>query len=213
MAKLDLRKELKELYQPTSKQFAILEVPPMNFLMLDGCGDPNTSDEFQGAMMALYGMSFTVKFASKLQLGVDYAVMAIEGLWWTEGTQDLDWEDKSGWHWTLMMMQPGHITASLVEQAWKDMQRKRPSPALDRVRFERFAEGLSVQIMYVGPYANEGPTIARMHEFIAQKGYAPSGKHHEIYLGDPRRTAPEKLKTVLRQPIKVGQPAKVYRQP
>lgn len=201
MTKLDLRKELKGLYQPTGKQFTVLEVPPMNFLMVDGQWDPNTSDEFQGAMMALYGTSFTVKFASKLQLGIDYTVTAVEGLWWTQGAQALDCEDKSGWRWTLMMMQPAHITASIVEQAWKDMQRKRPSPALDRIRFERFAEGLSVQIMYVGPYADEGPTIARMHEFIAQNGYEPAGKHHEIYLGDPRRTAPEKLKTVLRQPI------------
>ncbi len=170
MAKLDLRKELKELYQPTGKQFTVLEVPPMNFLMVDGQGDPNTSDEFQAAMTALYGTSFTVKFASKLQLGIDYTVMPSEGLWWTEGAQMLDWKNKSGWSWTLMMMQPTHITASIVEQAWKDMQRKRPSQALDRVRFERFAEGLSVQIMYVGPYAGEGPTITRMHEFIAQNG-------------------------------------------
>jgi len=199
---LDLRKELKHLYAPKSKQFSIVDVPPMNFLMLDGRGDPNRSDEFQAAMMALYGMSFTIKFASKLQLGVDYGVMAVEGLWWTEGTPGFNWQDKSSWYWTLMMMQPDHITASMVEQAWKDATRKRPSPALDRVRFERFAEGLSVQIMYVGPYADEGPTIARMHDFIAENGYQPTGKHHEIYLGDARRTAPEKLKTVLRQPIR-----------
>jgi hypothetical protein len=205
MAKLDLQKELKHLYQPTSKEFSIVEVPPMNFVMLDGRGDPNTSEEFQGAMTALYGMSFTLKFASKRQLGIDYTVMPSEGLWWTDGALGLNLEDKSKFCWTLMLMQPEQITASMVEQAWKDVQRKRPSPALDRVRFERFAEGWAVQIMYIGPYANEGPTIARMHEFIAQNGYEPAGKHHEIYLGNPRRSAPEKLKTVLRQPIrKVG---------
>ena len=202
MAKLDLQKELKHLYQPTSREFTIVEVPPMNFLMLDGRGDPNTSEEFQGAMTALYGMSFTLKFASKGQLSIDYRVMPSEGLWWTDGVLGLNLEDKSKFCWTLMLMQPEHITASTVEQAWKDVQRKRPSPALDRVRFERFVEGWSVQIMYIGPYANEGPTIARMHEFSAQNGYEPSGKHHEIYLGDPRRTAPEKLRTVLRQPVR-----------
>lgn len=202
MTKLDLRKELKHLYQPTSKQFVIVDVPRMNFLMLDGRGDPNTSDDFQNAMMALYGMSFTLKFASKLQLGIDYTVMAIEGLWWAEDMSDFLAGEKSRWLWTMMMMQPDHITKRMVEEARKQVAKKRPSPLLDQVRFEKFHEGLSAQIMYVGPYADEGPTIARMHEFIEQNGYVPAGKHHEIYLGDPRRTAPEKLKTVLRQPIR-----------
>lgn len=202
MEKLDLRKQLKHLYQPTNKEFTVVDVPAMNFLMVDGKGDPNTSEAFQAAVQALYGMSYTLKFASKKDLGIDYGVMALEGLWWGEDPSIFLRGEKSSYLWTLMIMQPDHITAERVQQARIQVAKKGPSPALDKLRFERFHEGLSVQIMYLGAYADEGPTIARMHEFIAQNGYVFNGHHHEIYVGDPQRSAPDKLKTVLRHPVR-----------
>ena len=201
MTKLDLKKQLKHLYTPSKKEFSIVDVPSMNFIMIDGSGDPNTSSEYQEALGALYGLSYTIKFASKKQLGIDYVVMAPEGLWWTEDMAEFSVDDKSSWQWTMMMVQPDHITAEMVEEARAALAKKKDPPGLSRVRFERFHEGLSAQIMYLGPYADEGPTIARLHAFIEEKGYELRGKHHEIYLGDPRRTAPEKLRTVIRQPI------------
>jgi hypothetical protein len=203
MDKLDLRKQLKHLYQPTHKEFTVVEIPSMNFIMLDGRGgDPETSPEFRAALEALYGLSYTLKFTSKLQLGTDYTVMALEGLWSVEGQAEFSMEDKGNWRWTLMMMQPDHITAEMMEEARATLARKKNPPALPKARFERFAEGLSVQIMYLGAYADEGLTIARMHQFIQDNGYTFNGKHHEIYLGDPRTAAPEKLRTVLRQPVR-----------
>jgi len=202
MIKLDLKKELKHLYVPSKKEFSIVDVPPMNFIMIDGSGDPNTSSEYQEALGALYGLSYTIKFASKKQLGIDYVVMALEGLWWAEEMVEFSLSDKSSWQWTMMMMQPDHITAEFVEEARAVLAKKKDPPALSKVRFERFHEGLSAQIMYLGPYANEAPTIARLHTFIEEGDYERRGKHHEIYLGDPRRTAPEKLKTVIRQPMR-----------
>ena len=202
MTKLDLKKQLKHLYTPFKKEISIVDVPLMNFIMIDGSGDPNTSQEYQEALGALYGLSYTIKFASKKQLGIDYVVMALEGLWWAEDMAEFSMDDKGSWQWTMMMLQPDHITAEFVEEARTTLAKKKDPPGLSKVRFERFDEGLSAQIMYLGPYADEGPTIARLHAAIKEKGYELRGKHHEIYLGDPRRTAPEKLKTVIRQPIR-----------
>ena len=202
MIKLDLKKQLKHLYTPSKKEFSIVDVPPMNFIMIDGSGDPNTASEYQEALGALYGLSYTIKFASKKQLGIDYVVMALEGLWWVEDMAEFSLSDKSSWQWTMMMLQPDHITAEFVEEARTTLAKKKDLLALPKVRFERFHEGLSAQIMYLGPYADEGPTIARLHAFIEESGYERRDKHHEIYLGDPRRTAPEKLKTVIRQPMR-----------
>lgn len=127
--------------------------------------------------------------------------MALEGLWWTDDMADFSEGDKSAWSWTAMMMQPDHITGAHVETAIGWLRRKKDPPALDRIRFESFREGLSVQVMHIGPYADEAPTIARLHQFAADQGYRLRGDHHEIYLGDPRRTAPERLRTVIRQPV------------
>ena len=202
MPKIDLRKELRHLYNPSPKAFSVVEVPPLSFIMIDGGGDPNTSPEYQEVIQALYGLSFTLKFASKKQLGIDYTVMALEGLWWADDMNDFLTLNKDRWQWTMMMLQPEHITAEMVEEARAAVAKKRPSSALSQVRFERFHEGLSFQIMYLGAYADEGPTIARMHASVAENGYVFNGKHHEIYVGDPRRTAPERLKTVIRQPVR-----------
>ncbi len=201
MAKRDFKKELKHLYGPSKKEFSVVDVPPMNFLMIDGHGDPNDNPDFQEGMDALYGMAYTIKFALKPQ-GIEYVVPPSEGLWWMEDMSEFSVETKDRWQWTLMIMQPDEVTQEIVAAAQGELARKKDPPALSRLRYERYHEGLSVQIMYLGAYADEGPTIARMHEFIRENGYDFNGKHHEIYLGDPRRTAPEKLKTVIRQPVK-----------
>lgn len=205
MQKIDLKKQLRHLYLPTHKDFTLVDVPPMHFLMVDGRGDPNTSAEFQEAVQALYSMAYALKFASKKQLGIDYTVMALEGLWWSGDEAVFTAESKGRWHWTVMIMQPDHITPAFVEAARAELARRKSPPALPRLRFEPFHEGLSVQIMYYGAYADEGPVIARMHQFIRDNGYACNGRHHEIYLGNPGQTAPEKLRTVLRQPVRKAQ--------
>ncbi|MFQ5340993.1 MAG: GyrI-like domain-containing protein [Anaerolineae bacterium] len=201
MSKVDFKKDLKHLYNPPKSKFTIVDVPAMNFLMIDGHGDPNNNPAFQDISDALYGMAYTVKFALKAQ-GMDYVVPPLEGLWWMENMGEFSLEAKDQWLWTLMIMQPEWATPEVLEEARATLAHKKNPPALPSLRFETYAEGLSVQIMYVGPYADEGPTIARMHAFIEAEGYEPNGKHHEIYLSDPRRTAPEKLKTVIRQPIR-----------
>ena len=202
MAKRDFKKELKHLYGPSKKEFSVVDVPPMNFLMIDGYGDPNDNPDFQEGMEALYGMAYTIKFALKPQ-GIEFVVPPPEGLWWMEDMSEFSLETKDRWQWTLMIMQPDEVTQEIVAASQGELARKKDPPALSRLRYERYHEGLSVQIMYLGAYADEGPTIARMQEFIRENGYDFNGKHHEIYLGDPRRTAPEKLKTVIRQPVKL----------
>ncbi len=202
VSKLDLKQPLKHLYQPTPKQFTVVDVPPMNFLLIDGAGDPNTSAEYKQAVEALYGLAYTLKFAVKKAQQIDYGVMPLEGLWWVPDMATFSVERKDEWLWTMMILQPDFITTEQVETARAATARKKDLPALDKVRFEVFHEGLAVQILHVGPYAAEGPTLERMHAFIRKNGWVISGKHHEIYLTDPIRTAPDKLRTVLRQPIR-----------
>lgn len=137
----------------------------------------------------------------KKKLGIDYIVMPLEGLWWTDDPSRLDLKDKSTWQWTAMMVQPEWVTADFVQHAMEEV-RKKKSFSLANVRFESYAEGLAVQIMHIGPYAAEEPTITKLHAYISDNGFEPNGKHHEIYLSDPRRTPPEKLKTVIRQPVR-----------
>lgn len=201
MSKVDLRKDLKHLYNPLATEVSVVEVPPMNFLMVNGTGDPNTSQEYQQAMEVLFSLSYSLKFRVKKNSGVDYAVMPLEGLWWTDDPSQFSVSNKAIWKWTAMIMQPEYVAAEMVAEALDEVRKKKGSPALERVRFETYHEGLSAQIMHIGPYAAEEPTIAQLHSFIRESGYELSGKHHEIYLSDPRRTVPEKLKTVLRQPI------------
>ena len=202
MPKTDFKKEWKHLYRPSAKEFVVVDVPPMNFLMIDGHGDPNTAQEYQDAVEALYGVAYKLKFMSKKEKGMDYIVPPMEGLWWVENVEEFTTENKSTWDWTMMIMQPEWITQEMFEEALKQVEKKKNPPALSRLRLEVYHEGLAVQIMHIGPYDAEAPTIARMHTFIDENGYEPTGKHHEIYLGDPRKVAPEKLKTVLRQPVR-----------
>jgi len=201
MGKVDLKKTLKHLYNPSAKVVSVVDVPPMNFLMIDGVGDPNVSPEYRQAMEALFSLSYALKFRVKKEIGVDYVVMPLEGLWWTDDPSQFSMTNKAIWKWTAMIMQPEYVTYEFFEKALAEVKRKKGLPTLDRVRFETYHEGLSAQIMHIGPYAAEEPTIAKLHSFIRDNGYELNGKHHEIYLSDPRRTAPEKLKTVLRQPI------------
>mgnify|MGYP000002899581 CR=1 FL=1 len=210
MQKLDLRKEWKHLYAPSAKRVEIVDVPALSFAMIDGRITSGhslaESPEFQQAVEALYGISYTLKFASKLRKDnpIDYPVMALEGLWWTE-SGEFDIAKPEGWLWTLMIMQPDHITPEMFQEALRRLKEKRDNPALAKLRLERFQEGLCIQTMHVGPYAQEPATLERMKAFARENGYMLCGKHHEIYLGDPRRAQPEKLKTILRHPIQKGQ--------
>ncbi len=203
MAKVDFKKELKHLYNPSPKEPVIVDVPKMNFLMIDGVGDPNTAQEYQDAVEALYSVSYTLKFmVKKGEAAVDYTVMPLEGLWWIDDMTQFSMENKAIWKWTAMIMQPEYVTEVLVDVALREVERKKNPPAVSKIRFESLHEGLSAQIMHIGPYSAEGPTIEKLHNFIREKEYELRGKHHEIYLSDPRRSAPEKMKTVIRQPIR-----------
>jgi hypothetical protein len=202
MAKIDLKKELKSLYEPSTRQIVSVDVPAMNFLMIDGVGDPNTAPAYKEAVEALYGVSYTLKFTvKKSPKGTDYTVMPLEGLWWSGNMDDFIRGNKNNWYWTAMIMQPDFITKEMVEKAKEDVAKKKGLTNLGQLRFEKFREGLSAQIMYLGPFADEGPTITMIHEDIAQNDRKLRGKHHEIYLSDPRKTSPEKLKTIIRQPF------------
>ena len=201
MAKIDFKKEFKHLYSPTKGKFSIVDVPAMNFLMVDGVGYPVDNPAYEQALGALYGISYGLKFVSKAQ-GKDYVVPPLEGLWWMEDMSKFSMEKKDEWEWTMMIMLPEWVTRNMVDTTIADVTQKKDLPALEKLRFESYHEGLSVQTFYVGPYSEEGPTIASMHAHVEAEGFSLRGKHHEIYLNDARKTAPEKLKTVIRQPIK-----------
>jgi hypothetical protein len=175
--KVDFKKEMKHLYNPSKKEFTFVDVPVMNFLMVDGQGDPNNNPVYQEAVEALYAMSYSIKFALKEQ-GFDYVVPPLQGLWWAQDMSVFKLDKKDEWLWTMMIMQPEQVTSELVEQLQPEVMRKKSLPALERVRLETFHEGLAVQILYIGPYADEGPTISQMHAFIKDVGYEPNGKHH-----------------------------------
>ena len=201
MMKVDLKKELKRLYGPSAKEVSVVDVPSMNFVMIDGAGDPNTSEEYADALEALYSVSYAIKFALKRKEVVDYGVLPLEGLWWTDDMNEFNLEEKSAWKWTAMIMQfEEYVTEELFEELRSEVYEKKALPAIPRMRFEAFWEGLSAQIMHLGPFSEEGPTIERVHGSIEALGGKPRGKHHEIYLSDFRRTKPERLRTVVRQP-------------
>ncbi len=202
MAKIDYKKELKHLFKPSPKQVEIVDVPQMNFFMLDGKGDPNTSPEYQDAVEALYSLSYTVKFMIKKgELGIDYGVLPLEGLWWMDDMTQFSVENKDNWQWTMMIMQPDMVTTRLISEAIEQVKKKKNPAALSKIRFEAYSEGKAAQIMHIGPFSEEGPTVEKVHKFIEENGGKRRGKHHEIYLTDIRRAAPEKWKTIIRQPM------------
>lgn len=203
LEKLDFKKRLRHLYGPTARRVDVVDVPSMNFLAVDGRGDPNTSAEYAAAVEALFSLSYAAKFAVKKgPAGVDYGVMPLEGLWWADDLSDFVSGKRSGWHWTMMIMQPEFVTPEVFEEVAAAVAKKKPDLAsLASVRFEAFEEGSAAQTLHVGPFSAEGPTIERVHEFINDSGRSLSGKHHEIYLSDIRRADPVKWRTVIRQPF------------
>jgi hypothetical protein len=192
------------LYKPSARKVETVDVPAMAFLQVDGSGDPNNSQPYMDALEALYSLSYTLKFALKQADGVNYRVAPLEGLWWSEDMDAFVSVAREAWCWTMMIAQPSVVTEDWVARATEEVRRKKDPVALPLVRFALYHEGLAAQIMHLGPYATEAPTIQRLHAFIQAEGGIFDGsvqKHHEIYLGDPRRAAPEKLKTVIRQPF------------
>jgi hypothetical protein len=204
MVKIDLKKELKAFYNPPAKAVTLVEVPAMNFIMIDGRGAPE-SDAYQQAVSALYSIAYTLKFARKKADGTEYPVMALEGLWWADDMSVFDPQkaDRNKWQWTMMIMQPDFITQSDFSAARDSAGKKKPNPAIARVRLERFQEGKAAQLMHIGPFSAEGPNVRKVHEKIVEIGGKLSGKHHEIYLSDFRKADPLKMKTILRQPYSI----------
>jgi hypothetical protein len=204
MTAIDLKKDLKHLYT-AAKDPTQVEVPALPFLMIDGAGDPR-EQPYKDTVGLLYAVAYTIKFQLK-RAGHDYVVMPLEGRWWVDDFRELDFEKRDNWRYTMMILQSEHVTAEIVEQACAEVQKKKQLPALPPVRLETLTEGLCAQVLFIGPYKDELPTIDRLHAYIESHG-ALTGKHHEIYLSDPNRTDPDKLKTILRQPmlLREGQP-------
>jgi hypothetical protein len=202
MQKIDSKKELKQFYQASAKDIALVDVPSLNFLMVDGEGDPNTSQVYAEAVEALFSVSYTAKFlVKKGPQELDYAVMPLEGLWWADDMSAFVTSDKSNWKWTMMIMQPSFVSNATIEAAIAVVRKKDNPPGLSRLRLEAFTEGRCAQILHIGPFTEERPTIERLHAFIGTRtGFA--GKHHEIYLSDIRRADPKNWKTIIRQPMK-----------
>lgn len=201
MKKIDFKKELSNLYRSSKSNVEFVNVPAMNFLMIDGQGDPNTSEAYSAAVEALFSVSYTLKFTiKKSAMAIDYGVMPLEGLWWVEDMSEFDPAHKENWLWTAMIMQPPLIEKEQVLKAMEDVKQKKNLKALSKIRFSTFEEGPSAQIMHIGPFSEEGPAIEKVHNYIKSNGFQLRGKHHEIYLSDIRRAAPEKWKTIIRQP-------------
>ena len=207
ITKLDLKKDLKYLYNPSAKSVEEVEVPEFHFAMVDGFIPAGVkvadSPEFMDAMTALYGIAYTLKFSIKQrkEIAVDYPVMALEALWWVK-EDDFEFGKVQDWYFRAMILQPAVVTADAFAEALAQLRKKKPSPGLEKLRLESFREGCCVQILHLGPYSTEQATIERLKDYMKEHGMVRNGHHHEIYLGDPRRAAPEKLRTILRQPVK-----------
>jgi len=204
-AKVDFKKSMKEFYQPSVKEVTLIDVPEMQFLMIDGMGSPGDSQEYLDALAALYPTAFKTKFLSKAK-GKDYVVPPLEGLWWAEDMNDFIEGSRDKWKWTMMIMQPDWITQDMINEAIVIINEKKPelSKLLPKLRLEKYREGKAAQIMHIGPYSEEGPTVQKVHDFIQKEGGTFDGlknKHHEIYLSDPRKSKPENMKTIIRQPF------------
>ncbi|WP_333831026.1 GyrI-like domain-containing protein [Pararhodobacter sp.] len=203
MEKIDFRKARKSLYTPPAGAFVVVDVPVMQFVMVDGAGDPNTSVAYSAAVEWLYGVSYAVKFAAKDSLGQDYVVPPLEGLWWADDPQSFVTRDKDKWRWTMMIMAPDFIDRALFDAALAKTARKRGALPPQTLRFAPYDEGQSLQTLHLGSYDDEGPVLARLHDVVMPgMGVTFNGPHHEIYLNDPRKTDAAKLKTILRQPVK-----------
>jgi hypothetical protein len=201
VTKSDIKRDRRDLYAPRATGFQFVDVPELPFLMVDGKGDPNTSASYSDAVAALYSVSYALKFASK-RLGRDYVVAPLEGLWSADDPEKFAARAKDDWEWTMMVTQPEWLTPAMVDEAVRLTAGKKDLPAVQRLRFGRYAEGLAVQVLHLGSFDDEAPLLERLHrEFMPDNGLTFNGRHHEIYLSDPRKTEPAKLRTILRQPV------------
>lgn len=198
---MDLKKHL-DSYAARRGEFRVLEVPPLRYLMIDGSGDPNTAESYADALATLYPVAYALKFASKAR-GQDYVVPPLEALWWADDMRTFtSARDKSSWQWTAMLLVPEWVTDEAVAETITTVGETKQPPSIDLLRLEPLTEGLCVQTLHIGPYDDEGPVLAELHDrFLPDEGLELTGRHHEIYLSDPRRAAPEKLRTILRQPV------------
>ncbi|MBP1651524.1 MAG: hypothetical protein H6Q26_1681 [Bacteroidetes bacterium] len=205
MSKLDLTKTYKELYTATSKP-ALLFVPPGHYLSIEGQGDPN-GEHFAACTQALYTGAYGIKMHYK-KMELDFVVCKLEGLWWVNDVENYkDFNEvmqipRDQWHWQLLIRMPDFINKNDVKNILKRAYQKKPIQYFNQVYLQTLAEGQSIQILHTGPYATEPVSLQLLHDFMKEKGLTWNGRHHEIYLSDPRKTAPEKLKTILRQPVK-----------
>ncbi|ROT29426.1 GyrI-like domain-containing protein [Micromonospora sp. HM5-17] len=203
MTRYDVKRELRHCYAPTNTDWELVEVPAQQFIAVDGHGDPNTSADYTHAVEALYAVAYTIKFAAKRLLGRDFVVGPLEGLWWSDHPEVFITRAKHLWNWRMLISQPDWIPPELIDEAKQTALAKKARPAIAQVRRETLHEGTSAQLLHVGPYDDEGPALARLHhQYLATHNLRMVGDHHEIYLSDPRRTAPAKLRTVLRQPVR-----------
>ncbi len=201
MKKVDLKKKYKPYYSQRKGNISIVEVPGFQYLQCEGQGNPNTSKDYKNAIEALYALAYKIKFAIRKSREVDYGVMPLECLWWMDNMEEFSKDRMDEWRWSAMIRQPNFVTKGLVESAREEVSKKKDLPSLTTIKLIDFTDGLSAQIMHIGPYADEEPTIEKLHQYISDSGYQLTGKHREIYLNDPRRTAPQNLKTIIRQPI------------
>lgn len=201
MDKIDFKKAHPELYRPSASDFTLIDVPVMQFVMVDGQGNPNVAPSYKRAVEWLFSVSYAMKFAAKESIGKDYVVPPLEGLWWADDPADFVARRKDLWRWTMLVMAPDFLTSEMFEAAKAKAEKKLGAPP-ESLRMEKYKEGRSFQILHIGGYDDEGPTLARLHnEIMPAQGYRFGGKHHEIYLSDPRKTEATKLKTILRQPV------------
>ena len=203
--KIDFKKTQKELYQPSPKEPVLLEVPEIQFLMIDGMGSPGEAQEYLDALAVLYPVAFKTKFLSKAK-GKDYVIPPLEGLWWADNMKDFTESNRDKWKWTMMIMQPDWITQVMIDEAIEIVKEKKPElkDSISKLRLEKYTEGKAAQIMHIGPFSEEGSTIEKLHKYIEEQGGTFDGhkqKHHEIYLSDPRKAKPQSMKTVIRQPF------------
>ena len=202
----DYRRELGDLYSVGDRP-AMVDVPLLSFLMIDGHGDPDASPTFTEGVDALYAVAYALKFRMRsLPDAIDAAIMPLEGLWWIPDARVWDFDDKSDWDWTLMLAEPDVVTPTLAAETIDAVRTDRGLPALERMRFESLSEGRAAQILHRGPFSAERPTLERLYDFIRAEGSVPVGKHHEIYLSDPQRTAPARMRTIIRQPVAPAAP-------
>jgi hypothetical protein len=202
MEKLDLLKQMKEFYSASMNKVNFLKIPSLNYLMIDGEGDPNTSQEYKDSVQALFSISYGLKFAVKKgKPSIDFKVMPLEGLWWVEDMTLFSVKSKGDWKWTMMILQPDLITSEMVAEMQKMVIKKKGLVLAKSIRFQQYDEGDCVQILHLGPYSTEGEDIEKLHTAISEHGFQRKGKHHEIYLNTPLKTAPDNLKTIIRQPF------------